>query len=227
MECFYLPELQSASGQISLYDEEFRHLQVLRIREGESLLLSNGKGLCCHARLLRSSGKSAELNVVSQVQNDGEPGNYVRLAIGLLDNKDRMEWLVEKGTELGLREITFVHTRYSSKRPIAHSRLTAKAIAALKQCRRSYLPLINEATSLSQLLQSCTQDHLILADPLGELPIRTSGSVCAFVGPEGGFHEDERTLLLADPRSRSWKLSNSRLRAETAALSITSQLCVS
>jgi 16S rRNA (uracil1498-N3)-methyltransferase len=146
----------------------------------------------------------------------------LELVVGCLDNKDRMEWIVEKATELGAASISFVRSRYASPRALVLQRLEAKALNAMKQCRRAVLPTIREYQHLEDVLHATQAAQILVGDLDGNTPASVESSACILIGPEGGFDERERALIAADPRAQLWKLSPARLRADTAAVAMMS-----
>ncbi len=220
MECLYCEELHDESSMLRIADDEFRHFTVLRVREDEQIMITNGRGLSCIAQPVLRTKNYADLRVLSFLTSHGELGSNYQLVIGCLDNKDRMEWLVEKATELGIQGFHFVRTHFASQRPLHEARLKLKALSAVKQCKRSVLPFVREHQNLEDCLNALPDAHLLLADMNGQTPSVLKGDCVAIVGPEGGFHEHELQRIREHSRYHSWKLSPSRLRAETAALSM-------
>lgn len=224
MECLYIPEFHAEMRRIEVTDDEFRHGKALRLREGSPVMVSNGTGLCAETVVTELHARHLLLDCRRLLPGYNEPIHLFHLCIGNLDNKDRLEFLVEKAVELGVRSITIVQTRYASQRKLNADRLRTKAIAALKQSRRSTLPEIASATSLSEVVGIMNADVHVLCDDHGTRPERETGTVCLYVGPEGGFHQEETSYLKSLPNMRSWRLASSRLRAETAAISALSHV---
>ncbi len=218
MDCLYAPSLGTDTRIVDLSDDELRHARALRLRDHEQVMISNGVGLCaiCHVEV--PEHRNLQLVVDSLLPNHGELHRTTRLAIGTLDNKERMEWLVEKATELGVSEICFIRSRFASARDLGHQRLMAKALAALKQCRRSVLPSIGEYQSVELFLADHRADMIVLADPEGSSQIELGASVSILVGPEGGFDDAERAAIRAVEGAQVVGLAPARLRAETAAI---------
>jgi 16S rRNA (uracil1498-N3)-methyltransferase len=225
MECLYTPHLLESAQTLVLGDEARSHARALRLREGERVLLSNGAGLCAMARIhtIRNNEVLCALHEI--LPEYGELPYRLILALGILDNRERMEFAIEKAVELGVSEIVPLlaqHSeRYAANR-IKPERMTAKAIAAMQQSHRARLPHIHAPTSVEGLQTLLSSDtKIILADVDGQLPhllpVRNT-SICLCVGAEGGFSEGEITLLKQDRRTIAWKLAPRRLRAETAAI---------
>ncbi|TAE25480.1 MAG: 16S rRNA (uracil(1498)-N(3))-methyltransferase [Candidatus Kapaibacterium sp.] len=233
MECLYHEHLLESSSLLALEGETLKHAHVLRLREGEAVLLSNGRGLCAKTSV-QKVGKNEILCVVQNfLPQHGELSFPFVLALGILDNRDRMEFAIEKAVELGVTEIFPLLTdngeRFAANR-IKSERLAAKALAAMEQSQRACLPTIHAPCRVEEFIQQHPQEStIILADIHGsktqQLPL--TQPVCVAVGAEGGFSERELLLLKNDPRCTAWNLAPRRLRAETAALTcLAAVLCV-
>ncbi len=98
LECLYAPDLLEDSEAIVLKGDEARHLKVLRKREGEQLTLTSGNGIFAEAELLKTGRDEAKLRVLKTFKNYGEPLLKIGLALGILENKDRFEFALEKCT---------------------------------------------------------------------------------------------------------------------------------
>lgn len=224
LECLYAPDLEENSEVIVLKGDEARHLKVLRKREGERLALTSGRGIFAEAELLKMSRDEAELQVLKTFKNFGEPAVKIGLALGILENKDRFEFALEKCTELGIAEFFPLKSDFAQRKTINHERLETKAIAAMKQCKRSVLPNIYEPKSVGELLKTNEYETIIFADMEGESFKNVFKNAQAFknvlivAGPEGGFSSKEMELLRSDKRCIKLLLGERRLRAETAAI---------
>lgn len=216
----FIPEMQS----VMITDEEFRHCKALRLREESLIMISNGNGMCARTRVANVHAHSLELTPIQFLPNHNESPYRYHLCIGSLDSKDRMEFVVEKAVELGVQSVMIVSTRYSSKKVYNRERLLTKAIAAMKQSCRAHLPDVSIHASLRDALKEISAEDHILCDENGTAPGEIKSETCLYVGPEGGFHENEIELIRALPNSDNWKLSHSRLRAETAALAALSHI---
>jgi len=219
MECLYAPELSATQHEITLSGNEFTHLRALRLREGSRVLLSNGVGLSATAIVQALQSNNAVLRVVDVFPEHAERPCSLHLALGILDNRERLEFAVEKGTELGMNDFTPLLTTYSQRDRTNTERLQSKVLAAMKQSQRSRLPRIHSPKPLQTLFASCQPETVfILADADGAAPEPfVSASVCVLVGAEGGFSEEERALIATHNPLR-WRLAPTRLRAETAAV---------
>ncbi len=217
MECLYLPTLEHDSREVLIEGDELRHLRVLRCREGDTLYASNGRGLRAQVSLRHITSHYAHAAVEAIENAPGELPYRLTLAIGLLAARERFEWLVEKSTELGVSGIVPLLLDRSEKfHSFRQERLHAKAVAALKQSRRSVLPTIEPPKRLEDFLASSTAS-LIVCAPDGNVPSLEPGDLAIVIGPEGGFSPREEHIL-ASVGARKWSLGSLRLRSETAAL---------
>lgn len=222
MECLFAPELEYNKKEVLLPPDELAHAKALRLRSGEQILLTNTRGLCARA-VVDIADKFFVCKIIELLPEFNEQKISIHLALGILDNRDRWEFALEKATELGIREITPLATMFSQRQTINQQRTKAKILAAVKQAQRAYLPVLHESISVRNfLLQLNPATLLVVADSKGSKPtIMLHSSVTIIVGPEGGFSPDEQRLFTECSHNNqvSWSFAPARLRAETAAIS--------
>lgn len=220
MECLFAPELSSETSHLSIIGEELKHIRALRLRLGENILLSNGNGLAAEAEMIGSNKISAEFRMIKFLPEFGELPFKLTLALGIMENRERMEFALEKAVELGITSFQPLKTKFSQKKNLNQSRFQAKIHAAMKQSQRSRLTEIHEPLTIPDFLDSfTTKSKIILADVEGNAPSEIiNDNICVVVGSEGGFSPSEIALFSEDKRVQSWKLAGRRLRAETAAI---------
>lgn len=217
---------------ISITGDEHTHLKALRTKVGQNVLVTNGKGLSAICQTIEFSKHHHSLEIKELLLNYNELKTKISLCLGILDNKDRLEFAIEKATELGISEIILLETHFSEKAKIKTERLNSKLIAAIKQSKRSILPkleIIPFVEMLNDLKAKSHKETLFLLTDINsqyfnlEERVKNSKNIVIFVGPEGGFSEKEieeiKDLGNSFNNFHILKLSNSRLRAETAALS--------
>lgn len=217
MDNLYSPTI-TAADQIVMPDAEMqRHIAALRLRDGEGVRVLNGRGLVVTCRVQRQAG-AVILPVVDHVEHP-EP-RQLTLALGVLDNRDRFEFAVEKATELGVTRIVPVLCDHARHARSTTERLRQKAIAAITQSGNPWLPKISEPTAFDSLPHA---DVVILGDAQGETPSSLSyDDTMVLVGPEGGFSARELEKLSSKPNLVRWRIGKNRLRAETAAVALVS-----
>lgn len=226
MECLYLPQLDQNATELRFDGDQVRHLRVLRIRPGQHVYVSNGQGLRAIATVVALDRTSARVVVESVEKEPGELPHSLTVAFGLLSAHDRIEWLAEKCTELGVQRLVPLRTQYAQVSHLPRrERLVAKMIAALKQSQRSVLPCIDEPTTIEELLKR-TDTIPIVCAPDGKAPSVPSDNCTIIVGPEGGFSNSERALL-KERSVEHWSLGGLRLRSETAAIAAVSLVVAS
>jgi 16S rRNA (uracil1498-N3)-methyltransferase len=221
MECLYIPELKTDSKEIMIIGEEFRHLWALRTKVNEPLLLTNGNGICGIARLTAISKNTATASITETLSGYGENKTRVGLGIGILDSRERMEFALEKSVELGATDFYPIICQFSQKQNVSVERLHSKAIAAMKQCKRSILPTIHTPMTVAELIEHSQEWTTVLIADVSGQPLHSvvlNETTLIVVGTEGGFSPKEIQLLNNDSRTAKISLGNRRLRAETASM---------
>lgn len=220
MECIYYPSLEESSGLIQIKGPEAKHLRALRLSTGSKILVSNGKGLCSVCEIIAATKSEFSITPVEYLGEYGEPAEEIGLAIGILNQRERLEFAIEKAIELGVTDIYPLLTDFAQKKKINKDRLLAKSVAAMKQCRRSRLPKIHDLMNVSEFIISAGEyESRLVADISGDNPgalIKPVPTVL-LVGPEGGFSDGE-LINIQDAGFQSCRLSGRRLRTETAAI---------
>ena len=144
MQVFYTPDI--ASNTYSLSEEEARHcLKVLRLKKGDEIHLTNGKGNLYKSQITHIDKNSCEVEVIETFQEYGKRNHYLHIAIAPTKNSDRFEWFLEKATEIGIDEITPLICERSVKEKLRFDRLNKIITSAVKQSLKAYHPKLNEA----------------------------------------------------------------------------------
>ena len=244
MARFYQPGALTTGLTLALHPTAARHVQVLRMQPGHAITLFNGQGGEWQATVTHMGRSDVQVQIGPHHPVEREPAATVHLAVGMPAN-ERMDWLVEKATELGVASIQPLMTAHSVLR-LKGERAEKKqahwqsiAVAACEQCGRNRVPVINPVRELADWLQDVTQAadstarkailslapgtaamHQWLWHPSGQKPT----SIWFLSGPEGGLSATED----AQARSTGWEpvtLGERVLRAETAALAATALAC--
>lgn len=227
MECLYAPDLNVDSIHINLSPDEAKHAKVLRLKEGDAILLSSGNGLLAKGQVGHFSLDTVQISILECRKHAHELPFSFGIMLPILSSRERMEFAIEKLTELGVQDIYPFASARSQVQSIDIDRLQSKALSAMKQCKRSVLPRISSQRKFSEI-ESIVKDYstMILGDVKGFKAIPEShgkqSSVLICIGPEGGFSDQELEILRAFPKILPIRLGNSRLRAETAAISLAS-----
>jgi 16S rRNA (uracil1498-N3)-methyltransferase len=217
MDNLYSPTITAADKIVTPNAEMQRHISALRLRDGEGVRVLNGRGLVATCRVQRQAG-SVVLPVVEHVEHP-EP-RQLTLALGVLDNRDRFEFAVEKATELGVTRIVPVLCDHARHTRSTTERLQQKAIAAITQSGNPWIPVISDPTPFDDLMLG---DVVIVGDAQGSVPSDlTSHDTWILVGPEGGFSQREFESLAPMQNVVRWRIGSNRLRAETAAVALIS-----
>lgn len=215
-------------SDLMLSVEESRHcLKVLRKQVGDYIKITNGSGLIVEAEITDTSSKQAAYKINRKTKiNEGNP--HLHLYIAPTKNINRIEWLLEKCTELGIKSITPVICKHSERKFLRLDRLKKIMLTAMKQCKRAWLPYLNEITLLKESFINIPTDeakHTYVASykagqPNLEEAIDIGFNTHVFIGPEGDFSEDEKKL--ANCYNFAFvNLGDYRLRTETAGLAAT------
>ena len=221
MECIYFPDLEENQTDIEISGPEAKHLKVLNTAENAGVLVSNGGGLAAITKATRTGKEKYILNIISIHHEYGELPYRLGLALGILDKRDRFEFALEKSIEMGITDFYPLISRYTQKNKIQSERLRAKAVAAMKQCKRSRLPIIHNPIAIGDLSDTAREyGSVLLLDENGEKPHFNNDKHSRLIvcGPEGGFSEQEISQISALQNCKRINLGGRRLRAETAAI---------
>ncbi|HTY38839.1 MAG TPA: RsmE family RNA methyltransferase [Bacteroidota bacterium] len=232
MDYFFVDPNDIEGNVATLRGEEFKHLvRVMRKKEGEPVQLADGRDRMYEAVIRSITSSYAQCEILEVKERVNEPRIDVTLAVSLLRNPARFDILVEKATELGVRTIIPLLCERTIPRSEKHPRLEKIALAAMKQCGRSYLPHIGSLATFGSVLDRAgsfplrliphekTEQSQFIGAVLQHHP--KADSALIVIGPEGGFSEVE--MELADRRGFvPISLGPRRLRAETAAITAVS-----
>ena len=208
---------------VKINDEEQQHIvKVLRMREGEEIFVTDGKGNLAKGNLI-FEGKKVFLDVKEIKENLPEFSPKLHIAIAPTKNIDRIEFFVEKATEMAISEITILQTEKTERKNLNIDKLRKQAIAASKQSLRFHFPKINDVTKLSDFLKNINPKNTFVAhcDASFERTeiskIQNVENITFLIGPEGDFSEKEINLL-SEKCIKAVSLGNQRLRTETAGI---------
>ncbi|OGB68513.1 MAG: hypothetical protein A2Y94_14110 [Caldithrix sp. RBG_13_44_9] len=225
MELFYIPNFIPGQPTMNLSaDESYHARKVLRKRRGDLLRLTDGLGTDITAIIQNDKGQQLELLIQKQEKIAFPPENMIEAALSTI-RPNRMDWAVEKLTELGVQTIVPLHCQYTNYRQIKIDHLRKIAISAMKQSGQFYLPEIKSAVSMEEWLIETSQQpgtkylaHPILEQSKKIVKSKPDEKFLLTVGPEGGFHPDEVSHALQHG-FELLPLGQTILRTETAAVS--------
>lgn len=230
---FYIPSYDKDQAEIVLEEDSSRHIvQVLRMKPGAPLQLTDGKGNFLTALILDDHKKKCVVKLQAAVYQPPR-GKKVSIAISLLKNANRLEWFLEKATEIGVTEIIPLLCERTEKQHFRQDRMQNILVSAMLQSQQTWLPELQAPTPLVQVVKGSGHDSKFIAHCLEE--DRTSladaprslppASSIILVGPEGDFSKKEIELCLSY-QFIPVTLGATRLRSETAGLVAAALLCV-
>jgi 16S rRNA (uracil1498-N3)-methyltransferase len=224
MQLFYTPDIDPSLPQYFLSDEESKHaVRVLRLVVGDEVTLIDGKGGLYKAEIKDAHPKRTILQINSVTTGFNKRNHYLHIAIAPTKNLDRVEWFLEKATEIGIDEITLIICQRSERKEAKAERLDKIITSAIKQSIKAYHPVLNAPVALSQFLKQPFNGQKFIAHcDEGEKislaqSIEKQNRYLILIGPEGDFTPAEVDAALQNGY-KAITLGESRLRTETAAL---------
>lgn len=222
MNIFYKPGLLAESHFLDR-EESDHAARVLRLKKDDPVVIVNGQGDWCEAVLTMVKPGRCEY-AAGKVTPEFQKRNYhLSVAVAPTKNADRMEWFLEKATEIGIDSFIPLRCRFSERKVLNTERLRKIAVAAMKQSLKAYLPEIQEMVPFDDFIrQPLTGDGFIAHCHARDIPhlvqlLQKGGSGTILIGPEGDF-SDEEVRMAIQGGYREVSLGNARLRTETAAL---------
>ncbi len=203
---------------VQLEGDVVEHCHALRLSPNDYVGLLNGRGLRARCIVRDVARRSVRVEVLEVNQEPAPPD--VVLCLSILDARDRLEYAIEKCTELGTTRIILVVADRSQQRTVRIDRLHQKLLAAVRQSGRAWIPTIEGPLSLQHTLERLPAYHIIVGDQQGASPHAVRMPAAVVVGPEGGFSERER-MWLSESKATLWRIGSNRLRTETAAVVVT------
>ncbi|MEC5158848.1 RsmE family RNA methyltransferase [Chryseobacterium sp. MP_3.2] len=217
---------------VIINDEEQTHIaKVLRMRSGEEIFVTNGKGNLAKGNLL-FEGKKVLLDIKEIKENLPNFLPQLHIAIAPTKNIDRIEFFIEKATEMGISEITLLQTEQTERKNINIEKLRKQSISASKQSLRFHFPIVNDLTKFSDFIKDINPETTFVAhcnENLERIDLKMlrqaqhhnlenkEQKITFLVGPEGDF-SDKEIELLAEKGVKAVSLGRQRLRTETAGI---------
>ncbi len=224
---FYYPPVYQEASNLLLEGDIVKHIvQVLRMKSGEQLQLTDGKGTSALATILHTSKKSCEVRL-SDIQKLPQPPTRFCLAIAFTKNASRNEWLLEKATELGASVIQPLMTHRTERVHSKEERWQNILVSAMLQSQQYYLPVLEKPKELKTVvIELKMYEQKFIAHCEKERPraalsrlLQPQKNTCVLIGPEGDFTPEEIETAM-DNGFEGIDLGNNRLRTETAAITV-------
>lgn len=222
MHRFFAPDIETT---LTLPEEESQHaVRVLRLKEGDEVEVVDGKGTLFLCRISLAHNKKCGVEIVEKQELVPHWGNKIVMCVAPTKNLDRIEWLAEKCTEMGMDRLIPVRCRYSERKELKTERLQKILVSAMKQSLKATLPQLDDMTPVKNVIEMpfegkkfiCYCDDVVERKLLAK-EYSPDVDTLILVGPEGDFSNEEVDLALKNgfvPVS----LGDSRLRTETAAV---------
>jgi 16S rRNA (uracil1498-N3)-methyltransferase len=219
---FYEPSILSGQTSFTLNEISSKHcVQVLRMQENQRVDITNGLGYLFEAVIANAHKK----NTLVQIQSEkfiAASSQKITLGIGLLKNLTRLEWLLEKATEMGVYEIMPLLCEHTLFEKFKLDRFQNILQSAMIQSQQVWLPLLGTPLKFKEAIQNQKQVQKLIAhceadDKINIKEIKASADLLLLIGPEGDFSTAEIELALAN-NYQAIHLGPTRLRTETAAL---------
>lgn len=221
MWLFYTPDI---SSDMELPQEEAGHcIRVLRMKEGDHLRLTDGKGAFYDAVISAVSGKRCMVHVGNKEEQKPLWSGHLHIAVAPTKLMERNEWFVEKAVEIGVDEISFLKTDHSERDVIKMERIEKIAVSAMKQSQKATLPIVNGMVAFKSFVERGFEGDKFIAhcEPGNKVNLKDivvpGRDTLVLIGPEGDFSPAEIDLALK-AGFKPVSLGPSRLRTETAAL---------
>jgi len=220
---FFFEENLPLSNDFILSEETSKHVsQVLRMKEGEEIRITDGNGQTIIAEIVLPDKKKTKVKTIRKEFSE-LPKPEIIIAISLIKNTNRFEWFAEKATEIGVSAIIPMICKRSEKTHFRKERIRSILISAMLQSQQSWLPQLSEPVKFPELIKNENEEqkfiaHCLLEDKkdLKNLAMKAKSKII-LIGPEGDFTEEEIEQAIQHnyiPVS----LGDTRLRTETAGI---------
>ena len=223
MQLFYNSDIKQGDSNFFFDKEESKHIvKVLRKKESDKIFITNGLGFLFESEIILASEKKCEVKITKETFQ--EPDKFhTHIVVAPTKMNDRLEWFLEKATEIGIHEITPIICDHSERKVYKIDRAEKIIQAAMKQSLHYYIPKINEPISFSQFVKSNIDGQKFIAHceetdkKSFKNEVKKDEKITILIGPEGDFSSKEINLTIEN-NFIPVTLGNTRLRTETAAL---------
>jgi len=221
---FYINDYGPSQSTMLLNEETSKHIvQVLRMKTGENVNLTDGKGNLLTAIIEDDHKKHCSVKVTN-VQFTNAHSRKISVAVSLIKNYSRFEWFLEKATEIGVSEIIPLICERTEKQKFREDRLQNIVVSAMLQSQQSWLPVLHKPVLFKNVIESSVHQQKFIAHCIKEekrnltdLVNESLNSQIILIGPEGDFTKDEIDLAI-EHHFIPVALGETRLRTETAAI---------
>lgn len=225
IELYYSPAENFKAGSLTISGDEFKHaVKVMRHLKGDEIHVTDGIGNIFLSKIssIKKDYLAAEIEYRYSYKN---PAENVYFCIPILKNPDRFKFALEKSVELGITNFIVFYSEHTISKSSKIKRWEKIAISAMKQSLRAFKPVIN-FSSIKDILSIKAEKLLFdqTADSEFKINVEKDKSYYFLFGPEGGFSETE---MNSSGSVNRFKLSNHRLRSETAIVNCASLLKLS
>ncbi len=217
LQLFYITKNKYST----LDGEEFYHcIKVLRKKETDKIFFTDGCGNLFSSTIKKINKNSCELDNIEKIKSI-QKKSKIEVAVSIIKSQNRLEWMVEKLSEIGICEISFILSENCEKKNLKYNRLKKKTISALKQCNSLFLTQIKELVTLEDYLKKTSKIKNkffgdINSNNIFNKPTNKDKSIL-LIGPEGDFSKKEKDLIFKN-KFKNISLGSSILRTETAAV---------
>jgi 16S rRNA (uracil1498-N3)-methyltransferase len=222
---FYKEDIDVTTTTVVLDEDTSKHIvQVLRMKNGEKLQLTNGKGALFTCEITDDNRKKCAVRILTTINHQPSTIN-VAIAISLIKNNTRFEWFLEKATEIGVTEIIPVICERTEKTAFKFDRMKSILISAMLQSQQVWLPVLHEPTKFTSFVDQSKDGQKFIAhcedennkQPLTNKLLSNLNSKLILIGPEGDFTTNEIEEAIKN-KFVPVALGNTRLRTETAGV---------
>jgi 16S rRNA (uracil1498-N3)-methyltransferase len=224
MQLFYNSQISKETTHITFDKIESKHIvRVLRKKESDILKITNGKGVLFDAKITVASDKKCIATIINAEEKQKPWNYYLHIAIAPTKKMDRIEWFLEKATEIGIDEITPIICANSERRFVKLERFEKIIQSAMKQSLKFTLPKLNSPVKFNEFINQNFDGKVCIAHceeqekKLLQSEIGPSENTTILIGPEGDFSLEEIKKAFTK-KIIPISLGESRLRTETAAL---------
>lgn len=223
MHTFYFPDL--SNDIVTLDEDESKHaVRVLRLTVDTEVMLVDGKGTRAFAKVSEDHPKRCSLQITDRKKETTERNFKLHIAVAPTKNLDRLEWFIEKATEIGIDSIILISCDHSERFTVKLERMEKVTVSAIKQSQQSWLPEVKGVISFKEFIASvppqsqkyiahCAEGDKVLL----KKQLSPSGDIYILIGPEGDFSKNEIESAITNG-FKAVSLGERRLRTETAAL---------